>query len=325
MDPDKDLVHETTYYLQVVKSGEIPVWPENEEELVVDSQDIGGGWIQYFAYHNLPNLDPKELPEAERLALRYPTDLPSILVHQKGELLTLILVNNGHAFFYTTSSLDNLEDNITILTTTAKDKFNLKVENFMTTTDVTDAVESRLDDLDDSSDKDIRPLSNSTAEKKGSATTKWVIIILILLSLGVGGYILKDKVIDRFSDRFEPSPSPTVKPTHPPAGGPILSPKPSPLPKIERTKYKLRVLNGTDKVGEAKALADKLQGLGWQILSVGNATPSGVARTQVRTKLDLVDLQALIVADLGSEFNASTSSDLKDVDKADGEVILGKE
>lgn len=322
-------MHDTTYYLQVVESGKSPSWPENEEELVVGSQDIGGGWTQYWAYHNFPNLDAKQLPEAERLAVQNSTDLPAILVHQREDLLILVLVNNGHALSYTTSSIDNLEDNITILTSTAKDKFNLKVENFMTTTDVTGEVEQKLDDLDDSSDKDIRPIgSNSflsneavSSEKKGSATTRWVVIILILLSFGVGGYILKDKVIDRFSDGFGPSPSPTIEPYQ----RPTPTPSPTPAPQVDRTKYKLRVLNGTDRAGAAKNLADKLQGLGWQILSIGNATPSAVARTQVRAKSGQDDLLATAVADLGSEINASTSADLNLADKADGEIVIGKE
>lgn len=268
-----------------------------------------------------------QLPEAERLAVQNPTDLPAILVHQREDLLILVLVNNGHALSYTTSSIDNLEDNITILTSTAQDKFNLKVENFMTTTDVTGEVEQKLDDLDDSSDKDIRPIgSNSflsnervSSEKKGSATTRWVVIILILLSFGVGGYVFKDKVIDRFSDGSGPSPSPAVEPTQ----RPTTTPSPSPAPQVDRTKYKLRVLNGTDIAGAAKNLADKLQGLGWQILSVGNATPS--ARTQVRAKLGQDDLLATVIADLGSEFNSSTSADLNLADKADGEIVIGKQ
>lgn len=321
-------MHETTYYLQVIRDGETPIWPENEEELVVDSQDIGGGWIQYWAYHNFPNLDPKQLPEAERLALQNPTDLPAILVHQREDLLVLVLVNNGHALSYTTSSIDNLEDNITILTSTAQDKFNFKVENFMTTTDVTGEVEQKLDDLDDSSDKDIRPIgSNSflsnervSSEKKGSATTRWVIIILILLSFGVGGYVLKDKVIDRFSDGM-PSPSPTIEPTQ----RPTPLPSPTPTTQVDRIKYKLRVLNGTDRAGAARSLADKLQGLGWQILSVDNATPSGVPKTQIRTKMALGALSAAIISDLGTEVASSISADLKETDKADIEIIIGKE
>lgn len=148
--------HEGTssaYYLQTVPNGEEPDWPCPSEELVVGHQPLDGDLIQYWAYFKESGKDPSEQPRAEVVASEYKTGNPAVLIDEYpgggGESLELILVKGGHALAKTESSVDNLEDNISSVLETAKKKFDLEVEHFMTTDRVSKEVEKKLDDLEE--------------------------------------------------------------------------------------------------------------------------------------------------------------------------------
>src|SRR5688572_6782769 len=145
------------YYLEVVKKGASePEWPRPKEELVVGSQDIGD-YTQYFAYHVDLGKTPDDLPPAEIVASENPTPRAAILIDQPHpvvdgsdeEVLELILSKDGHAFAHTASSLVTLEDNISRILEIAKSKFKMEVEHFMTTDRVSEAVEKKLDSLEE--------------------------------------------------------------------------------------------------------------------------------------------------------------------------------
>lgn len=146
------------YYLQVKKSGETPKWPRPQEELVLGSQDLGDGYTQYWAYHQDSPKTSDDLPPAEVVASENPTPKPAVLVDQPrpvidektDDVLDLILVKDGHAFYYLSSSIASLKENIETILTAAEDEFGMSVEHFMTTGRVSDEVEKALDELEDS-------------------------------------------------------------------------------------------------------------------------------------------------------------------------------
>lgn len=137
------------YFLQVVKAGEYPRWPRPEDELVINHRPLGSGFVQCWAYLKADNGDPREIPPAEILATRFPEGNPLIVIDQPGEaLLELVLVKDRHAWAHTFSSPENLEDNLESIVDFAKKKFDIKVENYMTTGNVAPGIEDKLDQME---------------------------------------------------------------------------------------------------------------------------------------------------------------------------------
>lgn len=363
----------SNYFLKVVKDDEAPVWPVPEDELKIGSQDIGDGYTQYWAYPKSELIDPSQKPEAENLAVSYLSSKPAILIDQSSDLLDLILVNDGHAWAKTESSLANLEDNLSSILEFASNQFNIKVEHFMTTQKVSKEAEEKLDKIErGDSDKsesaeDLETKGNEGSLPSDSADTqttgtlasrsepkndtleadsfknltssdpksifredsgfeitakkrslpKTLFILALLIALLTGGFFFKDRLLSLLKS----------KPAENKAAEIIIStpsPTPSPTPAFDRSKYSLRVLNGTAKTGQAASLADKLKGLGWKIDSVGNATNSATPQTYIRAKENLPELVQTLIKDLSPDLVASQSSNIKTSDKADAEVVIGK-
>ncbi len=136
-----------------------------------------------------------------------------------------------------------------------------------------------------------------------------ILVVIGLVVIGVTVYLLKSNFT---------FPSSIIKSSPAPSSTPITAtPEPSPTPpSVDRSKFNIRVLNGTPTSGLAASEAAKLKGLGYKIESTGNATNSAFTKTQVRAKPTLDSLIAQLITDL--------SSDLKANDTSDAEVILGK-
>lgn len=119
----------------------------------------------------------------------------------------------------------------------------------------------------------------------------------------------------------DPSPSPSLE-----ASIPSPTPSPSPEVSIDRSAYKVRVLNGTSTSGLAATVMAKLKELGYQTDRTGNATNSAFTQTQIRIKPSAIDVVAQLIRDLAPDRKAaSSSSALKASDAADIEIILGTE
>ncbi|MFH0937311.1 MAG: LytR C-terminal domain-containing protein [Candidatus Daviesbacteria bacterium] len=152
-----------------------------------------------------------------------------------------------------------------------------------------------------------------------------VILPIVILCFLVGTILFKDqvfgslgKVKDKVSSIVAPAPSPTPTPEASP------TPSPTPTPSFERSDYKVRVLNGTGETGAAVALLDSLVEKGWGKGSAGNATASAVVQTYIRAKKDLDEVVKGMISDLAPNLEATVSSVLKDSEKIDLEVVIGK-
>lgn len=375
---------DTTYFLQVLKTGEEPTWPLPDDELTVGSESIGEGLTQFWAYPKNLGQNPDELPYAQKLATINPTPYPAILIDQPNpsdSQLDLVLVKDGFALARTETSLDNLEDNLNSLLEYAKQKFNIKVDHFMTTDKVSKVAENRLDEIEKSEvgaegekdtpeeskedqDQDQKSESKEPSEVKSAdqesdtqdsehtfrnltstvapsavfregstgigtrpnrpKSRRFIYIVVVLLIIGGSGVLLgrstlKNRLTQMFGGSKEgntPSPAKIV----------LQSPTPIPSPVFDRSKFGVRVLNGTSQTGAAGTLADKLKTQGWQIVDKpANATNSAFAFSQVRVKINAdPQLAPKLVEDLSPSFQASVSADLKDSDTASAEVIIGK-
>lgn len=151
------------------------------------------------------------------------------------------------------------------------------------------------------------------------------ILILAGVTLGVIAvtiFILKGGTVT-VSFKKDAAASPTPNPE----AAPIVSEQPSsptpPAVSFDRTKYKLRVLNGTTKAGLASSEADKLKNLGYQIDKTGNAPTQSIKQTVVKIKSQQKELLDQLVLDLAPGFEATSGSSLSDDDTVDGEIVLG--
>lgn len=153
------------YYLQVLKEGEAVAWPVPEEELVVGSQTLEGGLVQYWAYPKDSGRQADSLPHAQLLAAQTQIPKSVILIDKIAEdLLELVLVKAGIAYARTESSLQNLEDNLTSILEFAKIKFNMVVEDFMTTSRVDPETEKKLDEI--SSDDQLESVKSEETKDR---------------------------------------------------------------------------------------------------------------------------------------------------------------
>lgn len=369
-------VWDLDYFLQVVREDEAPVWPRDENELVIGSQPLPGSLIQYWAYPKGEGKDPNDPPKAEILASEHPAPKPAILINQVkglgegGKELELILVKNGHAYAQTLSSLSNLEDNIGSILDLAKKRYDLSLEHFMTTSSVSPKVEEILDNLEKGEEKEesVYHLTQEESEVKDEAMeiphlhqriksatfdishskphtphgrpqititlpvfhlsflSPTIILIAVLIFVLGGGLILGQRIFNKnsLSNKLSFLPFvqkevkvetiPTISPTH----------TPTPVPGVIRSKYQVRVLNGSSKAGAAGVLGNNLESRGWQINKVGNYINFSNTQTFIKAKDGLSEAAKALVEDLKGEYEATISGILKEDDSVDLEVVIGR-
>jgi hypothetical protein len=155
--------------------------------------------------------------------------------------------------------------------------------------------------------------NNDNYHPNKSSKLHFVILALIgLVVLGSAVYLLKYQ-FKATKPSPTPSPSPVAQATP--------TPSPTPVP-IDRSKYTVRVLNGTGKSGLAASVSAKLKDLGYKIDKTGNA--SNTDQTTISAKRGDDELIKQLITDLTSDYKASSASAfLKPSDSADAEVIIG--
>lgn len=154
---------------------------------------------------------------------------------------------------------------------------------------------------------------------RSNSSNKLHVIILIIIGLAV---ILATVYLLKGNFNFQgvnPSPTPEESKI---SSTPTSAPSPTPT-SIDRSKYKIRVLNGTGRSGLAASVSAKLKSLGYQIEKTANATNSAFTQTQVNVKDGNLGLIEQIIKDLTPDFIGVSGSILKSSDPSDGEVILG--
>jgi hypothetical protein len=83
---------------------------------------------------------------------------------------------------------------------------------------------------------------------------------------------------------FSPSPSPISLFTSPP----LFSPTPTPSP-VPKDKYEVEILNGSGQVGEAGAIREVLEDVGYKIADVGNADSYDYTSCVIKAQLSVED------------------------------------
>jgi cytoskeletal protein RodZ len=104
---------------------------------------------------------------------------------------------------------------------------------------------------------------------------KVIILVVILIILGIGGYLIFKRGGQSNEEEISPTTEPLIE------GGessPIATTTPAP---VDKTKIKIEVQNGTGIGGEAAYLSDQLKLLGYTNVKAGNAEDQTYTATVV--------------------------------------------
>lgn len=90
-----------------------------------------------------------------------------------------------------------------------------------------------------------------------------------------------------------------------------------------RTKVTLEILNGSGVAGAAKKIAESLAGLGYDIITVGNA-PEESDQTQVLIAQNLKKYEVEFLKDLNESLSEASVSGILEDSTASARIIIGK-
>ncbi|HVZ67297.1 MAG TPA: LytR C-terminal domain-containing protein [Patescibacteria group bacterium] len=95
---------------------------------------------------------------------------------------------------------------------------------------------------------------------------------------------------------------------------------------LDRAKLSIHVLNGSGTAGASKKMSDFLEGLGYNVIQIGNADNFDYTSTEIQVSSDKSDYIALLKKDLSSDYTVGKTSGTPPSDEqADAIVIVGKQ
>lgn len=146
---------------------------------------------------------------------------------------------------------------------------------------------------------------------KGKLLIGVIAVFLIILAVGAGTFVYLSKTETK---NPEPSPTPEVVTT------------PTPSPEVDRSAYKVAILNGSGITGEAARLKEKLIDLNFEVERTGNADKSNYKKTVIQTKEGVSHaFIEVLEKELAKRYVLSTTETLDKDSKNDVVVIIGKE
>jgi hypothetical protein len=179
--------------------------------------------------------------------------------------------------------------------------------------------------------------------KKSSNKSKALVtIICILILIGAilaGGYYF---FVIKKASFVQASPVPKsvaskVKPTMPIEASPSAAMMPSgkltptskasltPSPKLDRSKLRVAILNGSGVAGAAKEISSNLNSLGYTIATIGNADDFTYENVTIKIKKSKSDYLPLLKKDISdNDPKVIITTKLDDKLETDAEVIVGK-
>lgn len=177
--------------------------------------------------------------------------------------------------------------------------------------------------------KELDQLNHKNDLSNSSPKTNYKLIILITLltALVVGfvsggvyvyfsGVSSLGQIAQNHTQPTPITPIPTVVPT--------TSPSPKPDEKIDVSSYKVSVLNGSGRIGEASKVADLLKPVGFKIINTGNASRYDYQETLIQTT-DKVpqNVIELVVSTLSEDYQTKLGDPLKTPSPYDIIITVG--
>jgi hypothetical protein len=185
------------------------------------------------------------------------------------------------------------------------------------------------------------------SNKKANAKIYLVLVTILVVLLGIvlGGVLVYRSALNskHQPEIIEPESTPTVKPVNTPETdsqtsqeatpegenkGPQNTPSPSPASevKINKTKLKVRVLNGSGVPGSAGKMETVLKAAGYKSITAGNADNFDFETTQISVKSGQDELLSTIKQDLKGKYNiGQADTDLAAKSEYDAVITVGKE
>ncbi len=155
----------------------------------------------------------------------------------------------------------------------------------------------------------------SYSDPKKSNLVTYFLIIIVLLGLGTVGFFGWRYFKNRTPQSASLNPALSVTPT----------PLPTETPKktVDNASISFEVLNGTAVAGSAKKAAEKLTGLGYTVVKVGNADKSTYAKNELFVRAKNGGEIDLLLAGLKSDFQIASVSGVLEEGTASARLILG--
>ncbi len=158
-----------------------------------------------------------------------------------------------------------------------------------------------------------------------------IVVIFLILFFGF-------KMLTGGSKSATPSPTPTpvavetATPSPTDSASPTSTSTPTPTTNpvdnatgLNRSNLSIAIQNGSGTAGVAGKASDLLKGLGYNVVSTGNADNFDFTGTTVKVKATKKNYLPLLIKDLSGTYTvASSSSDLDATSSADALVIIGK-
>lgn len=165
-----------------------------------------------------------------------------------------------------------------------------------------------------------------------------IIAVIILLLIFLGSRFLGQNKQQNINDvpavitptdfpTSTPEPTSAESPTPSPTDTPTPAPTINPVDKstgLNRSKLSVTVQNGSGVAGAAGKATDILKGLGYNVVSSGNADNYDYLNVSIQVKVASSSFLALLKKDLSSYTIGSNSADLSTSFSSDALVIIGK-
>lgn len=102
------------------------------------------------------------------------------------------------------------------------------------------------------------------------------------------------------------------------------APTPTPAPAVDKTKYSIKVLNGSNIAGEAAKAKELLEAEGFTVISVGNASSQDNIDTTIAAKDDVdSEFISLLKETLGKTYTLGEVETIASNETADVVITLG--
>lgn len=94
---------------------------------------------------------------------------------------------------------------------------------------------------------------------------------------------------------------------------------------FNRSGWAVEILNGSGVSGTASKVAVKLEGMGYQVLKVGNASRNDYSQSEISVSEDLTEEAILLIDDLKEVLVTATFTGTLSSSTASARIILGKQ
>lgn len=165
-------------------------------------------------------------------------------------------------------------------------------------------------------ESNVMPEISVHKNKPVSSLFVWA-IVTILVALLTGGIL--------FAAAKKTSPMHLfARPTPTPTAAPLPTPTPT-LAAVDKTSFKIQVLNGGGTAGAAGKMKSFLEGKGYTVSGTGNTGEYTYTTTEIHGKATMKDAIVNLQADLKDTYTMGTvAADLSASASADVQVIVGK-